>query len=219
MKIKYLGHAAFVLTSQGGTRIVLDPYEAGAYGGAVGYPPIDETAEIVLLSHDHPDHGYAQAVKGRDRKVISSPATTSVGEINISGVSTFHDESQGSERGGNIIFTVEMDGLKVTHLGDLGHPLSEKEVAEIGQPDVLLVPVGGYFTIDASSASKIVERLAPRIVIPMHYKTECCGFPIAPIDGFLQGKENVKKLGQEVEVSKESLPEAGEIWVLQHPAP
>jgi L-ascorbate metabolism protein UlaG (beta-lactamase superfamily) len=218
MKIKYLGHAAFVLTSAGGTRIVLDPYEAGAYGGAVGYPPIDETAEIVLLSHDHPDHAYARAVKGNPR-VVSSPGTTSVGEIKISGLSTFHDESRGSERGKNIIFTVEMDGLRVTHLGDLGHPLSDKEIAAVGQPDFLLVPVGGFFTIDASIASSTAERLSPRVVIPMHYKTKCCGFPIAPVDGFLKGKGNVKTLGQEVEVSKETLPEAREIWVLQHPTP
>ena len=218
MKIKYLGHAAFVLTTNEGTRIVLDPYQAGAYNGAVGYPPINETAEIVLLSHDHPDHGYAKAVKGKPQ-VISSAGSRSVKEVKVTGLSTFHDESRGSQRGKNIVFTVEADGLRVTHLGDLGHPLSEKEVEQIGQPDVLLVPVGGFFTIDASTATKTAERLSARIVIPMHYKTECCGFPIAPVDGFLKGKENVKRLGQEVELTKQSLPAGQEVWVLQHPSP
>jgi L-ascorbate metabolism protein UlaG (beta-lactamase superfamily) len=218
MKIKYLGHAAFAFTSEGGTRIVLDPFEAGAYGGAVGYPPIKETAEIVLLSHDHPDHGYAQAVEG-DPQVIPSAGTTSVGEITITGVSTYHDESHGSERGSNVIFTVEVDGLRVTHLGDLGHPLSDEEAAAIGTPDVLLIPVGGFFTIDAATAGEVIEQLAPRVVIPMHYKTECCGFPIAPLDDFLKGKENVQRLGQEVEVSAENLPDGREIWVMQHPTP
>lgn len=218
MKIKYLGHSAFVLTSKAGTRIVFDPYQAGAYDGAVGYPPINETAEIVLLSHDHPDHGYAKAVQGKPQ-VISSAGSRSVKEVKVTGLSAFHDESRGSQRGKNIVFTIEADGLRVTHLGDLGHMLSEKEVEQIGQPDVLLVPVGGFFTIDASTATGIAERLLPRIVIPMHYKTECCGFPIAPVDGFLKGKKAVKRLGQEVELAKQSLPAGQEVWVLQHPAP
>lgn len=216
MKIKYLGHAAFVLTSKAGTRIVLDPYQAGAYDGAVGYPPINETAEIVLLSHDHPDHGYAKAVKGKPQ-VISSAGSRSVKNVKITGLVTFHDESRGSQRGENIIFTIEAEGLRVTHLGDLGHSLSEKQVEQIGKPDVLLVPVGGFFTIDAAAATAIAERLSAPIVIPMHYKTECCGFPIAPVDGFLKGKATVKKLGQEVEVAKETLPPEAEVWILKHP--
>jgi len=216
MRIKYLGHSAFALTSQGGTRIVLDPFEAGAYDGAVGYPPISETAEIVVLSHDHPDHGYAEAVKG-DPDVISSAGPTSVEDVKITGVETFHDETHGSQRGSNVVFTVQMDGLRLTHLGDLGHPLSDEEATQIGTPDILLVPVGGFFTVDASTAWKVAERLQPRVVIPMHYKTGCCGFPIAPVDGFLQGKENVRRVGQEVEVSLETLPESREIWVMQHP--
>lgn len=218
MKIKYLGHSAFVLTTNEGTRIVLDPYQAGAYDGAVGYPPINETAEIVLLSHNHPDHNYAKAVTGKPQ-VISSAGSRSVKEVKVTGLSTFHDESRGSQRGKNIAFTVEADGLRVTHLGDLGHMLSEKEVEQIGKPDVVLVPVGGFYTLDASGATKMAERLSPRIVIPIHYKTECLDFPIAPVDAFLKGKENVKRLGQEVELTKQSLPPAQEVWVLQHPSP
>jgi len=218
MRIKYLGHAAFVLTSEGGTRIVLDPFEAGAYDGAVGYPPINETADIVLLSHAHPDHGYAKAVKGKP-KVVSSAGTVSMKDVEVTGVKTYHDETRGSQRGGNVVFTVllKQDGLKLTHLGDLGHPLSDTEAAAIGKPDVLLIPVGGFFTIDALTAWKVALKLQPRIVIPMHYKTECCGFPIAPLDGFLKGKENVKRVGQEIEVSADKLPKATEIWVMQHP--
>jgi L-ascorbate metabolism protein UlaG (beta-lactamase superfamily) len=218
MKIKYLGHAAFVLTSKAGTRVVLDPFEAGAYDGAMGYPPIDETAEVVLLSHDHADHGYVEAVRGNP-KVISCVGTSTVGEIGITGVETFHDEAQGSQRGGNVVFTIEMDGLRVTHLGDLGHPLSDKKAAEIGKPDILLIPVGGFFTIDASTAKGVVAKLDPRIVIPMHYKTKCCGFPIAPPDAFLKGKENVKRVGQEIEVAPDRLPGSREIWLMQHPTP
>jgi len=218
MKIKYLGHAAFVLTTQGGTRIVLDPFDAGAYDGAIGYPPISETAEIVLLSHDHPDHGYAEAIKGSPT-VISSGGSNLVGDIKITGVDTFHDDTGGSQRGSNVVFSLEIDGLRVTHLGDLGHSLSEEQASEIGKQDILFAPVGGFFTIDASTAGDVAARLEPRIVIPMHYKTECCGFPIAPLDTFLEGKENVKKVGQEVEVTADSLPEKTEIWAMQHPTP
>ncbi len=218
MKIKYLGHSAFALTSEGGTRIVLDPFDTGAYDGAIGYPPVNEIAEIVLVSHSHADHAFAEAVKGNP-KVISSVGSTSVGEVKITGVGTFHDDTRGSQRGRNVVFTIETDGLTLTHLGDLGHLLSEREAAEIGTPDILLVPVGGFFTIDASTAWKIVDSLKPRIVIPMHYKTECCGFSIAPVEDFLKGKEGVKRVGQEVEVSAGSLPEGREIWVMEHPIP
>jgi L-ascorbate metabolism protein UlaG (beta-lactamase superfamily) len=216
MRIKYLGHSAFLLTSEDGTRVVLDPYKAGAYDGALGYPAIDETAEIVLRSHSHEDHGYAEAVKGNP-EVVSSPKSRSFGNIRISGVKTFHDERSGSERGGNVVFTAEIDGLKVTHLGDLGHALAEREAKEIGQPDILLVPVGGFFTIDAATANRVIEKLNPILVIPMHYKTECCGFPIAPVEGFLKGKDRVKRVGQEVTISKADLPEEFEIWVMKHP--
>ncbi len=218
MKIKYLGHSAFALTSQGGTRIVLDPFDPGAYDGAISYPPVNETAEIVLLSHGHADHGYAEAVKGNP-KVISCVGSASVGEVKITGVRTFHDDTRGSQRGRNVVFTIETDGLRLTHLGDLGHPLSDTQAAEIGTPDILLVPVGGFFTIDASTAWKVADRLEPRIVIPMHYKTECCGFSIAPLHDFLKGKEGIKRVGQEVEVSAASLPEGREIWVMEYPRP
>jgi L-ascorbate metabolism protein UlaG (beta-lactamase superfamily) len=216
MKIKYLGHSAFLLTSQKGTKVVLDPFQAGAYGGAVGYPAINETADAVLLSHDHPDHSYAKAVKGNPR-VISSAGPSSIRDVKINGVHTYHDESRGSERGKNTVFTVEIDGLKVTHLGDLGHPLSDKEASFIGKPDILLIPVGGFYTIDAETATEVADNFEPRVVIPMHYKTECCDFPIAPVDEFLKEKENVKRVGQEVEVTKDKLPPETEIWVMQHP--
>lgn len=216
MKIKYLGHAAFVVTSKAGTRIALDPYEAGAYGGALAYPPIDETADIVLISHDHPDHGYVSALRGNPTVIKGNIC---MADVKLTGLATFHDETEGSQRGRNMVFTMEVDGLRVTHLGDLGHPLSDEQVAQIGKPDILFIPVGGFFTIDAATATRIAERLSARIVIPMHYKTECCGFPIATVDGFLKGKPNVKKLGQEVEVSKEILPSITEVWVLKHPTP
>ena len=214
MKIKYLGHASFLLTAGDGTRVLIDPYEHGCFDGAVKYGKITERADIVACSHRHADHyglkdlddGY-ELFEGSGERVLKG--------IKVRGVSTYHDESGGSERGENTVLVFEIDGMKVVHLGDLGHSLTDEHVEQIGPVDVLLVPVGGYFTIDAVKATEVMEKLNPKLVIPMHYKTEKVDFPIAPLDEFLAGKENVRKTGtSEVEIS--TLPETREIWVLEH---
>jgi L-ascorbate metabolism protein UlaG (beta-lactamase superfamily) len=214
MKIKYLGHAAFLVTSSDGTRVLIDPYETGCFDGAVKYGTITERADIVACSHQHADHyGIKDLPSGYE--LVEGAGDRTVKGIPIHGVATFHDESHGGERGENVIFVFEIDGMRLVHLGDLGHPLSDEEVGRIGRVDVLLVPVGGYFTIDAPVAQDTVNKLNPRLVIPMHYKTPSVDFPIAPVDDFIEGKENVKTVGaSEVEVT--ALPDAKEIWVLEH---
>jgi L-ascorbate metabolism protein UlaG (beta-lactamase superfamily) len=122
------------------------------------------------------------------------------------GTPTYHDESQGRERGENTVFTFEADGMKVAFLGDLGHVLSDEQVAAVGPVDVLLTPVGGHFTVDAATATKVAEQLEAKVIFPMHYKTDACGFPIAPVDDFLAGKANVERPGaSEVEITEEDL--------------
>ena len=214
MKIKYLGHAAFLITSSDGTKVLIDPYEAGCFDGAVKHGKIDVQADVVTCSHQHADHyGIKDLPSGYE--LVEGAGEHTVKGISIHGVATYHDESRGSERGENVIFALEIDGMRLVHLGDLGHPLSDDEVERIGRVDILLVPVGGYFTIDASVAQDTVNKLNPKLVIPMHYKTESVDFPIATADGFLEGKTNVKRVGaSEVEVT--ALPEAQEIWVLEH---
>ena len=212
MKVKWLGHASFVITADDGTRIVTDPF--GDYPG-LSYGPIKETANIVVISHEHGDH-MGGKVKGNP-KTVTGVGVKEVDGITFKGVGTYHDTSRGSERGANTVFCFTVDGLRVCHMGDLGHRLSGTEIAEIGQVDVLMIPVGGFYTVDAATASEICDQIKPGIVIPMHYKNDKCGFPIAPVDDFLKGKVGVKRLdSSEVELRKGELPETTEIIVLKH---
>lgn len=213
MKLLYLGHACFLLTTSGGLRILIDPYEPGAFGGAIGYGPIPTRADVVLVTHEHADHNAVQAVPGKPRQVIRGAGTWEVDGVRIRGVSTFHDTRQGRERGPNTVFVIEADGLRIAHVGDLGHVLTPQQVQAIGPVDVLLLPVGGVFTVGPKEAWEVVEQLHPRIVVPMHYKTPKVGFPLEPVESFTKGEERVKQLPSEVTL--EELPDQTEIWVLK----
>ncbi len=216
MRIKWYGHAAFLITSDQGTKMILDPYEPGAFSGQLSYGKIKDQVDIVLTSHDHADHNYTQDLPGRPQVVKGSGSKTIKG-ISMKGVSTYHDPSKGSERGANTIFTFKVDDIQVCHLGDLGHLLSDKELAEIGPVDILLIPVGGYFTIDPKEATRVAEQIKPKILIPMHFKTQKCGFPIAPVEDFLKGKTNTKRPKvSEASFDKATLPQQMEIVVLDH---
>jgi len=216
MKIKWYGHAAFLITSNQGVTIITDPYESGAYGGALSYGQIKDHADIVLTSHDHADHNDTKSLPGSPR-VIKEKGSQKVKDIPFKGIATYHDPSKGSERGENTIFTFTVDGIQVCHLGDLGHLLSQKELSEIGPIDILLIPVGGYFTIDPKEAGQVADQIKPKVLIPMHFKTEKCGFPIAPVEDFLKGKTNVKRPKvSEISFEKEKLPQQMEIVVLEH---
>lgn len=192
MKITWLGHATFLVESKDGTRIITDPFEAGSYDGAVGYAAITDPADIVTVSHDHADHNAVDAVSGEPEVVRGAESRTIKG-IALRGLGTYHDESRGQDRGRNTIFVMEVDGIRVGHLGDLGHPLSDDEAESLGQIDVLLAPVGGYYTIGPEEAKKVAERLGARIIIPMHYKTDALGFPIQPVDDFLRLMDRVER--------------------------
>ncbi len=216
MKVRWLGHASFLITSEKGTRIITDPYESGGFGGSVKYGPIKEEADIVVVSHDHADHNYLGDIKGSPQ-VVRGAGTHRVGEIELKGVPAHHDTSLGRERG-NITMTVfTVDGIRVCHVGDLGHQPTDQQLADLGLVDVLLVPVGGFYTIDATEATHLVERMAPRVVIPMHFRTDKCLFPISDVEDFLKGKTTVRRPGaSEIEIKKETLPAQVEIVVLEH---
>jgi L-ascorbate metabolism protein UlaG (beta-lactamase superfamily) len=216
MKIKWYGHAAFLITSDEGTKIIIDPYEPGAFGGQLSYDKIKDQADIVLTSHDHADHNDTASLPGTPQVVKGSGPKTIKG-IPIKGVSSYHDPSKGSERGTNTVFTIKVNQIQICHLGDLGHLLSDKELAEIGPVDILLIPVGGFFTIDPKEATRVAEQIKPKILIPMHFKTEKCGFPIAPVEDFLKGKTNVKRpKTSEATFDRATLPQQMEIVVLDH---
>lgn len=210
MKIKWLGHASFLITSDKGTRIVTDPYTTG---GNLSYGEIKESAEVVTISHNHGDHNNPASVRGNPQVLRGS---AQVKGIEFKTIPVYHDDAMGKQKGTNTIFCFEVDGVRVCHLGDLGHQLSDSQAAELGKVDVLLVPVGGNYTIDAAGASLIAEQLKPRVVIPMHYRTVKTTYPIASVDDFLKGKRNVKKLdGSEVELKAGQLPADTQIIVLK----
>ncbi len=212
MKIKWVGHACFLITSRDGLRVITDPY---AVGGGINYSPIKETADVVVVSHDHGDHSNVSAVQGKPEAVKGSGKKTAKG-IQFKGIAAYHDASQGKQRGPNTVFCFTMDDIRLCHLGDLGHMLSPEQVTEIGAVDILFVPVGGFFTIDASVASQVCDQLKPKIVIPMHFKTPKCAYSIDGVEDFLKGKKNVRKVGgSEIEFEREKLPAATEIVLLQ----
>jgi len=212
MKIKFLGHATFLITSEAGIKIITDPYEPDA---DLTYGEIKESADIVTVSHYHHDHGNVAAVKGNPEVVSRTGKMTAKG-VEFKGIASYHDEAGGSLRGDNIIFCFELDGIRVCHLGDLGHRLDDKQLKEIGGVDILLIPVGGFYTIDAKAATEVCNQLKPRVIIPMHYKTEK-GLPkIFGVDRFLSGKANVSRLDtSEVEFKAGELPAASQIVVLK----
>ncbi len=217
MQITWLGHAAFLIVSDAGLKILTDPYLAGGYGGAIGYGRIEEVVDVVVISHDHhEDHNAVDDLPGNP-EVVKGAGTHTAAGITFRGIPTFHDQSEGAERGPNTVFAFEVDGLALCHLGDLGHLLSPEQVEQIGRVDILMLPVGGYFTIDPQEATQVAQQLSPRIIIPMHYKTEVLNFPIAPVDEFLRGKGNVDRLGSpEFTVTRDSLPSETRIVVLEH---
>lgn len=212
MKVKWLGHASFLITSDTGTKIITDPYKTG---GPLSYGEIKESADIATISHEHGDHNNVAAVKGNPQ-AVKAAGTTEVKQIKFNGIPTYHDNIEGKQRGKNTIFCFEVDGIRVCHLGDLGHQLSNKEIGEIGKVDVLLAPVGGNFTIDAKVATEVCDKLSPKVIIPMHYKNDKCSYPISSVEEFLQGKTGVNRLDtSEVEFKGGKLPATTQIIVLK----
>jgi len=193
MRITWYGHSAFLVEAENGTRVILDPYRSGAYGGALRYDPIEEPADAVVSSHTHDDHGAVDTIPGNPQ-VLIEPTSAAVRTVTIRGVPAYHDARGGAERGDMTLLVLEDEGLRVVHLGDLGHELDQDTIDRIKTPDVLLIPVGGHFTIDAATAARVVDSLAPRIVVPMHYKTDKCDFPIASVEDFLATQHVVIRL-------------------------
>jgi L-ascorbate metabolism protein UlaG (beta-lactamase superfamily) len=215
MKLKWLGHSAFILTSDSGTKVLTDPYESGSYDGAVGYGPITERVDVVTVSHAHPDH-YCEDGLPRGFQCIKEPGPHQVAGISISGLKTYHDASKGKERGRNIVYLIEMDGIRVCHLGDLGHTLSSADLQALGKVDVLLIPVGGFYTIGPKEALAVMKSISPSITIPMHFKTDSLGFPIKPAEDFLSLAGEYEEPGvSEVDISKADLG-SQRIILLEH---
>jgi L-ascorbate metabolism protein UlaG (beta-lactamase superfamily) len=208
------GHSCFELRGKSIT-IVTDPFKV------VGIPDPKAAADIVLVSHGHRDHNNVKPVLGKDGQVLESfLGSEEVKGVTIRGVATFHDNSMGSRRGKNSIYTFDLDGVQFCHLGDLGHELSSSTVDDLGKVDVLFVPVGGFFTIGPETATKVCDQLKPKIIVPMHYRMPglrarvMFGF-FKPVDDFLKGKNNVERIkGASFNVEENELPKEAKIIVL-----
>jgi len=179
MEITWYGHSCFRLRDKG-VAVVTDPYSKD-----IGYTLPRIRADIVTVSHDHPDHNNARAIKGSPR-VLSGPGEYEIKGVFITGIATYHDGKQGRERGRNTVFIFEFNGLTVCHLGDLGHVPTQDQAEVLSGAQVLLIPVGGVYTINAAQAAEVVSLLEPRIVIPMHYKTPLVKIKLDPVSKFLK---------------------------------
>lgn len=216
MKIKWLGHACFLITSAKGMKIITDPYKSG---DPINYGEVNESADVVLISHEHFDHNYPAAVKGTPL-IINTAGISEAKGIKFKGIPVFHDETNGSQRGKNTIYVFEIDGIRICHLGDLGHTLSNKLIAEIGKVDILFIPVGGLYTIDCKTATEVVSKIGPKAAIPMHFlttKLEANKFgKICGPEEFIKGKNDIRQLDtSEIEISMDKLPAATQIIVFK----
>lgn len=211
MKIKWLGHSCFLMTAEDGTRVLTDPFNE-----EVGYDLPAVEADVVTVSHGHFDHNYISIVKG-DFRVLKSPGEFTVNDIEITGVSTFHDREGGPRRNiANVVFNFEIDGVRICHCGDLGHVPTPEQVRAIGDVHVLMVPVGGTYTIDYKGALEVVKVLNPLVTIPMHYYTHELKFPLEKADNFIEAAGGEKVRVQEIEVAKDNLFKFPSVLILNY---
>ena len=207
IQIRWHGHSCFEITND--VTLVTDPHD----GKSVGIPAPSVTGGIILVSHDHYDHNSVKTVEREGSNVVTDERKKTISNVEIKGIESFHDECHGAKRGKNIMYKFTMEDITFCHLGDLGHELDEDAVEKIGDVDILFIPIGGTFTIDADKAWNIINAVKPKIAIPMHYKIGGLSLPIAGIDTFLEkSKYKILKVGNEIDIEKEDLPREPEVW-------
>lgn len=223
--LTWYGQSTFVLTAGANFKALLDPTGTGT-----GYkiPTLDQI-DLVTVSHEHSDHNAVQLASGSPLVLRGlagndwAKIDQTVKGVRVRTVGVYHDEQQGAQRGKNAIFVFEIGGLRLAHLGDLGHSLSPEQIQAIGPVDVILIPVGGFYTIDAKTAVQVIDQLNPRIVIPMHTKTgdlaASLASVLAPVDDFIKSlgeKATVSEVGQTVTIEKGSLPAKLTVLVMKY---
>ncbi len=208
MRLVWHMHSCFEINDQ--ATVVMDPHD----GRSIGVKPPSLKADVVTISHDHFDHNAVRVIKG-DYVVVKDVTPKNVRGVAIRGITGFHDDVNGEKRGKMNIFHLTLDGVRFCHLGDLGHMLSGPQIEELGEVDVLFVPVGGVFTIDGAQAQDLVKQIGPKVAIPMHFRVGGLSMSIQNADGFLKDlpEEKIVRVGNEVEFEAEDLPEETEYWV------
>jgi len=210
MDINWLGHSCFRVKGSHAT-VITDPYPP-TLGYSLGKP----TAHIVTVSHQHPSHAYVQGIGG-EPKLIAGPGEYEIRDVLVIGVATFHDAVRGRQQGKNTVYLMEVDEVSVCHLGDLGHVLTADQVEEIEGVDVLLLPVGGGSTINASMAAEVVRQLEPKVVVPMHYRTRAVSGELEPVEKFLK-EMGVRQVDPQPKLSltRSSLPVSMQVFLLDY---
>ena len=211
MNLTWYGHSCFALAFSCGTTIVIDPFD-----DSVGYPLCRARADAVLCSHDHFDHNHVSSLQGKPL-IVADSAPRTVGGVQIHGLPCFHDDAQGAKRGKNIAFILEGDGLRIAHLGDLGHMPTPEMYEALRGVDVMLVPIGGTYTITTPEAAALIRTARPRVAIAMHFKTEPCDFPITDEKEFVR-LTGAQSLPGEVEILPETLDRLPATAVMQYPS-
>jgi L-ascorbate metabolism protein UlaG (beta-lactamase superfamily) len=206
-----MGHACFLIETAKGTKIITDPYEPGSYGGAVGYSAVNIDANIVTVSHKHPDHNFTRGFK--NAKILDKEGIFKIDDVEVKGILSYHDNQKGKARGTNIIFVFSADSINVVHFGDLG--TIDIDYEALGNIDIALFPIGGVFTIEAEEIEALYKKLNPKICIPMHFKTPKLGFDIATVEEFLKGKKEVERK-KILEVTPQNINSFKKIAVLEY---
>ncbi len=212
MIIRWNGHSCFTVEGDN-TTIVLDPHD----GKSIGIRPPRLRADIVLVSHDHFDHNAVKTVAGTPT-VIQAPFAGKAGDVEIKTIMGYHDRENGAKRGEMRLYKFRIDGINMLHCGDLGHVPTEEMLKEIGEVDILFVPVGGVFTIEPEEAKQTIKLINPRVAIPMHYRIGGLSLSIRPLSDFtdLFPEDTIIRVGNEIEFYSSDL-EDGEIpesiWV------
>lgn len=209
MEITWLGHGCIRLKGRDSV-VLMDPCPK-----STGYSLGRQTADIVTVSHDHPDHNYVESLTGTPRR-LDAPGEYEIGGVMVTGVRTFHDDQRGKERGGNTAFVVEVDEVRICHLGDIGHVPTQEQSEQLSDIDVLLVPVGGHGTINAATASEVISQIEPKLVVPVHYATESSTAELDPLDSFIKQMGITAPAAQaKLTVTRSSLPAETQVVVLE----
>ncbi len=189
MHIEFIAHATFKITLKDGRTILVDPYQGMAFQGRFNYPSYATEADFVLMTHEHIDHNYLGDM--RNIPVVVRHQWQDFGLV-VSSIFAWHDKFEGTRFGGGVrMKVIEADGIRIAHLGDVGERLSDAQIAALGKIDVLLLPVGGFYTLDGDDAADLAKRIGARTTIPCHYKTSLCTLPIEEPARFLQHFEDI----------------------------
>ncbi len=208
MKIQWIGHSCFLLEDSLGRRVLTDPFHQD-----LGLNLYSDSLSVVTVSHTHFDHNNTASYR-EACTIIDSCGYHDLDFVKIHGFESYHDNAQGIKRGNNIIFLFEMDSLRICHLGDLGHILDQITIEKLGKIDVLLVPVGGNFTLNGSEAAKLCSLIRPSLVIPMHYKTPRISMPIEGPEDFILAMKNVEKIKEDFLMIKQVPKEVNKVILL-----